>query len=115
MVGTGFAREAVLQMLIRLALHALLQLGLIVDDMVHHACVEPGEHIREDKAPRNLESAVQVHGGDDRLDGVGEDARALTSAGVRLALAEQEIVPQLQPQRNGMQALLTHELCAHAA
>ena len=71
--------------------------------------------VREDKALRRLQSAVEVHGGDDRLYRIGEDGRALASAAALLPVAKADIIAQMQRARHAVQRLLAHELGAQPA
>ena len=97
------------------ALHALLQLGLIVCDVVDLPLGQTVEDVREDKALRRLQPAVEVHGGDDRLYRIGEDGRALASAAALLPVAKADIIAQMQRARHAVQCLLAHELGAQAS
>ena len=94
MVGAGLADELVAQDLILLALHQLLQSGLVVKIMRLS-----GRDIAEDQAVDDLlgcgEAAVHIACRDDGLHGVGDDGVALAAAAVLLAVAEQQESAQM--------------------
>jgi hypothetical protein len=97
------------------ALQPLLQLGLGV--LAPAADLGAGDHLAE-KPPhhalRGLEAAVDEGGADQCLHGVGEDRGTLRAARPRLALGQAHHIGQAQRQRSTVQAVLAHEVRAHA-
>ena len=115
MVRTALGADGIGKRLPGAALHALLQLGLVVLDMVDLPLGQTVEDVREDKTLRRLEPAIKIHGGDDRLHCVGKDGRPLSAAAALLPVAEADIVAQMQRERHTVQRLLTDELGPQAA
>ena len=89
-VRAAFPRHHIAQPLFGILLHYLLQPGLVVLP----GGLALGDK-RKDKGPGGFQAAVQVDGGDHRLEGVGEDAGPLTAAAAFLPLAQAEIPAQL--------------------
>ena len=110
MVRTALGADGIGKRLPGAALHALLQLGLIVLDVVDLPLGQTVEDVREDTALRGLQPAVKIHGGDDRLHRVGENGRPLSAAAALLPVAEADIVAQMQRERHAVQRLLADEL-----
>ena len=110
MIRTALGADGIGERLPGAALHALLQLGLVVCDVVDLPLGQTVEDVREDKALRRLQPAVEIHGGDDRLHRVGEDGRALAAAAALLPVAEADIIAQMQRARHAVQRLLADEL-----
>ena len=61
-----------------------------------------------------VEAAVEEGRADQRLERVGEDRRAQRAAAARLAFAEAQRLGQAELERDAVQAVLAHEVGAHA-
>ena len=115
MVRTALGADGIRKRLPGAALHALLQLGLIILDVVDLPLGQTVEDVREDKALRGLQPAVEIHGGYDRLHRVGKDGRPLPAAAALFPVAEADVIAQMQRERHTVQRLLADELGAQAA
>ena len=114
-VGAGLLRHAVDERAVRLALHQLLQHGLIIAAaLLHDLLALTVEQHAVDQAARGGKPAVEIDRGDDRLGRVREDGRTGASAAGLLTVAELEVAAQLQLLRDLMQALLANERRADA-
>ena len=96
-------------------LQPFLQLGLgvlapVVGGGRHDGLAEQAR----DQRLRRLEAAVDADRADQRLDRVGQDRRPRRAAAARLALGQLQRLGQAQHQRDLVQAVLAHEVGAHA-
>ena len=64
--------------------------------------------------PGGVEAAVQEGGADDGLERIGEDRDAQRTAAARLALGQPQHLGHAERQRDLVQAVLAHEVGAHA-
>ena len=70
-------------------------------------------HEAQDMLRYGLHSAVKVYGGDDCLEGVRKYGRALPSACVLLALAQQQEISQIYLLCKNVKGFLTYQRCSH--
>ena len=107
-VGAGLAGDLVFQHSGRVLLDDLLQTGLVVV-LGSLALGDEGQ----DEIARGLHAAVQIQRGNDRLERIGDNARAAASAAKVLAVAKAQILTQLNFLCELEQCILANEAGAH--
>ena len=110
MVGARGPRQLIVQHLAASALDQLLQLRLIVPAaLLHHLLTLLVQQDAVDEVAGGVHPAVQIHGGKYGLGGVGQYGGPAAAAALLLALAQQQIIAQVQGLGHLVQALLTHQ------
>ena len=104
-----------MQLLIGLALHQLLQLGLAVAAAaLHHLLLLLVQQYAVDQLTGLVDAPVQIHRRQHGLHRVGQDRGPAAAAAALLPLAQQQEIPQLQALGHLVQTLLTHQRGADA-
>ena len=99
-----------MQPLCGLALDKLLQLRLIVTAAaLSQLNVAAAQTQAVDQLTDRLDAAVEIHGGKDRLGGIGQNGGAGTAAAALLAAAQHQILAQSQLLCRLEEALFTHQ------
>ena len=108
-VRPTLARKHILQMLLRVLLDDLLQGSLVVLKRLWLVRLQHGQDKAEDKLARFLHTGVQVNGGDHRLKRIRQNGRAGAPAGILLAVAQPQIIPQVDLLRKAAACLFAHQ------
>ena len=109
MIRAGLPGEPVLQRLLLVFLHDLLQHGLVV---LERAARDRNVHLMRDKAQheraRGFDPAVQIDRAEQRLGRVREDRRPLAPAAGLLAVAQPDLLRDAEFPRDLAQRALAH-------
>ena len=109
-IGAALGHQFIVQHLIGLALHQLLQLCFAVPAAALHYLLLPlVQQDTMDQGAGLFDAAVQIYGSQHRLHGVRQDGRTAAAAAALLSLAQQQIVSQVQSLGHLVQAFLAHQ------
>ena len=110
MVGAGGAGQLVAEKLVALALHQLLQLGLVVPAALLHLLLPLlVQQDAVDQVAGGIHAAIQIDGGEHGLRGVGQNGGAMAASALFLSPAQLQAAAQIQRLRHLVEALLADE------